>query len=660
MNWIGRRVPFLALLALLLALSGGVLYSQQVPKLVPLSINLDPPPPVDKGTIVKVTTVVENQGNQPVGFPSERITVKFSYLGAGVSGTFAEITRDLISLDPGGREVFEAELDTLAPEPGKPALKEGTYRIFVQVFITDVNTGATTSTSPISTPSAGPNLVILPTEPKPDLLVSDIKFTPGSIIARGERGLFITATVRNSGTLDAEPSEVEFSYRLRGESRFRSLRSFPTDRIPRGKEKGAFITEDVSTWPAGVYIIRAQVDPQKRQGELNEGNNVSDEQLFIIDSPRIKWIYPNFPIPLEKPEDEKPIGAIASGIALGTVKEGEQAKTLIYFGSNDGHLYALNADGTERWKYPAQGALPGAVATTPVVAQDKIYFGSDDGHLYALSATGSLVWQFPASGAIGAVKAAPALLKDSGGAVRAIYFGSDDGKLYALNPDGSRRWEFPTGAFIRTTPAIGPDGTIYFGSGDGNLYVLEDQGDKALLRWTFPTGSFIKSSPVVFNETIYFGSSDGHLYALFLDGTKKWHYPLEGEARCAPPIGAVEAAPLVALEGGATVIYFGSTSGGLCKVEDRGSEGLGQWQFKEYNGIPLGAIRSAPIRRGEMIYFGSDDGTLYAVRDRGSVVSDEWVFPTRGMITGTPAINETTKTLYLPSWEGHLYALKLE
>ncbi|MGQ9478248.1 MAG: outer membrane protein assembly factor BamB family protein, partial [Candidatus Bipolaricaulia bacterium] len=346
-----------------------------------------------------------------------------------------------------------------------------------------------------------------------------------------------------------------------------------------------------------------------------------------------------------------------SGVALATVKERGQDRTVIYFGSNDGHLYALNApDGTERWKYPTQGA----VTATPVVAQDRIYFGSDDGHLYALKSEGSLAWQFPASGepAIGAVKAAPALLKDSSGAVQAIYFGSDDGSLYALNPDGSLRWKFATGAFVRTTPAIGPDGTIYFGSGDGNLYALEDQGDKALLRFSFSTGSFIKSSPRILNETVYFGSSDGHLYALFLDGTKKWQYPLEGETKCAPPIGAVEATPLIVFEDGVTAIYFGSANGGLCKVEDRGSEGLGQWQFKEYNGIPLGPIRSSPIRQGKMIYFGSDDGTLYAVQDRGSTVSDEWAFPTRGAITGTSAIDGNT--LYLPSWEGHLYALKLE
>ncbi|HIC95446.1 TPA: hypothetical protein EYP12_02325, partial [Candidatus Bipolaricaulota bacterium] len=420
--------------------------------------------------------------------------------------------------------------------------------------------------------------------------------------------------------------------------------------------------EDVSTWKAGVYIIRALVDPEDLQEELDEGNNTLDKQLFIIDSARIRWIYPDFPIPLEKPEDEVPIGAIASGVALATVEEQGREKTVIYFGSNDEHLYALNADGTERWKYPPEGEPSlEPIKTTPVVAQDRIYFGSDDGHLYVVDSNGQFVWQFPAGGEppIGAVKAAPALLKDASGAVEAIYFGSDDGSLYALNPDGSLRWKFTTGAFIWTTPAIGPDGTIYFGSGDGRLYALRDKEVRAEERWHFSTGSFIKSSPVIFNETIYFGSSDGHLYALFLDGTKKWQYPEEGKS----PIGAVESTPLVVEDKGATVIYFGSNEGSLYKLEDQGDEAIKQWQFHEYEGISLGPVRSSPVKREEgdliFIYFGSDDGTLYALRDRGATVGDEWVFPTRGAITGTPAIDEATETLYLPSWEGHLYALEI-
>jgi outer membrane protein assembly factor BamB len=689
---VALRALLLCLFILLLVVGDGQLFSQQAAKdLVPLSITFSPPSPVRKGDIIKVTTEVENRGSQPVGYP-ETITVQFIYIGATGAATFDTVTKETVIIDPDSSATFEARLDTVS-------LTAGNYRIRVDVDpmsrISDEYRGNNTLITPVNSP-----LQILEGPTKPDLSVSDILFTPGSIIAQGAvKSLIIAATVGNAGTLDANPSEVEFSYRLRGESLFHSVSVVPTAKIQRGEEKSAFLTEDVSDWPAGVYIVRAQVDPQNRQDELDNGNNLLTRFLFILDSSRKKWSYPPFSIPftetaetvvtgdwdIGKPIDwagsgiyedvnqdsrvsagdkrlkEVRIGAIASGATAAIVKEGNQDKTVIYFGSDDGHLYALYTDGTERWRYPSQGGAVGAIKTTPEVAQGKVYFGSDDGHLYVVDSSGSLSWQYPTMGAIGAVKAAPALLTDGTGAVEAIYFGSDDGSLYALNPDGSLRWKFPTGAFIRATPAIttvtegGAQKTlIYFGSGDGLFYALEDQGNEALLRWTFPTGSFIKSSPQILNETVYFGSSDGHLYALFLDGTKKWQYPRDIDR----PIGAVESTPLVVEEDGTAVIYFGSNDGSLYKVEDQGDEGAGQWRFKDSEGVALGPVRSSPLRQGELIYFGSDDGALYVVRDRGASVSDEWTFPTRGAISGSLMIDENT--LYLPSWEGHLYALNLQ
>ncbi len=83
------------------------------------------------------------------------------------------------------------------------------------------------------------------------------------------------------------------------------------------------------------------------------------------------------------------------------------------------------------------------------------------------------------------------------------------------------------------------------------------------------------------------------------------------------------------------------------------------WRFNEYDARPLGPIRSSPVRRamGEewLIYFGSDDGTLYAVDSSGDI---EWAFPTRGAISGAPAI--AGNNLYITSWEGELYALRPE
>ena len=51
------------------------------------------------------------------------------------------------------------------------------------------------------------------------------------------------------------------------------------------------------------------------------------------------------------------------------------ANGVVYVGSNDGNLYALNAStGAKLWSYPT-GA---AVASSPAVANGVVYVGSDD------------------------------------------------------------------------------------------------------------------------------------------------------------------------------------------------------------------------------------------------------------------------------------------
>jgi hypothetical protein len=55
---------------------------------------------------------------------------------------------------------------------------------------------------------------------------------------------------------------------------------------------------------------------------------------------------------------------------------------LVYIGSYDNNLYALNAaDGKFQWKYPTDGGI----VTRPVVLDGNIYFGSED-NVYVVSA----------------------------------------------------------------------------------------------------------------------------------------------------------------------------------------------------------------------------------------------------------------------------------
>ncbi|MEM2175649.1 MAG: PQQ-binding-like beta-propeller repeat protein, partial [Candidatus Micrarchaeia archaeon] len=103
--------------------------------------------------------------------------------------------------------------------------------------------------------------------------------------------------------------------------------------------------------------------------------------------------------------------------------------------------------------------------SSPAIGKDgTIYVGSWDNYLYAINPDGSLKWKFKTGDN---VRSSPAIGKDG-----TIYVGSYDNYLYAINPDGSLKWKFKTGSSVYSSPAIGKDGTIYVGSWDTYLYAI--------------------------------------------------------------------------------------------------------------------------------------------------------------------------------------------
>ena len=173
----------------------------------------------------------------------------------------------------------------------------------------------------------------------------------------------------------------------------------------------------------------------------------------------------------------------------------------IYIGNVYSNLYALNPDGSIKWKYTTGNII----MSSPAIGSDgTIYFGSTDKNLYALNPDGTKKWKYTTENE---VYSSPAIGSDG-----TIYIGIDDGNLYALNPDGTEKWNKTLGDWIGSSPAIGGDGTIYVGSGDGNLYALNPDGS---IKWNYSTKREIYSSPAIGSDgTIYIGSYDGNLYAI--------------------------------------------------------------------------------------------------------------------------------------------------
>ena len=101
-----------------------------------------------------------------------------------------------------------------------------------------------------------------------------------------------------------------------------------------------------------------------------------------------------------------------------------------------------------------------------------------------------------------------------------------------VNPTKHKRflWEFETGDQVRSSPAIGSDGTVYVGSNDNKLYAIN--GKSGVKLWEFETGAPVRSSPGIGSDgTVYVGSFDNKLYAIKTDskGLAKSPWPMRGQ-----------------------------------------------------------------------------------------------------------------------------------
>jgi glucose dehydrogenase len=206
---------------------------------------------------------------------------------------------------------------------------------------------------------------------------------------------------------------------------------------------------------------------------------------------------------------------------------------VIYFGGDDGNIYAVEAtSGRQLWKQTTGGPAP----STPAVADGTVYVVSYDGKLYALNAqTGAVKWKFATGGerrfeAKGIHGLQPrnqtiadpfdVFLSSPVVAQGVVCFGSGDGQLYAVDSaTGELRWKFQTSDVIHASPAYS-DGVFFFGSWDSYFYAVDAASGKE--KWRFHGGEDpaihnqvgFQSSPAVVNGIVYTGCRDAQLYAL--------------------------------------------------------------------------------------------------------------------------------------------------
>jgi outer membrane protein assembly factor BamB len=169
---------------------------------------------------------------------------------------------------------------------------------------------------------------------------------------------------------------------------------------------------------------------------------------------------------------------------------------LVYVGTYNRYLFALDINtGNTIWQFIANDAI----RSTPVIGTDgAIYFGCNDGKLYALTTAGSLKPGFPIRLSDNAISSTPAIANNG---VIVVYVSED--VVYGVSSSGAILWQVLLPGYgkdikyrIRIkhnkfltfypSPTIGPDGTIYCASAYAGVYAVINIPNNPLASTAWP------------------------------------------------------------------------------------------------------------------------------------------------------------------------------
>ncbi|MDP3150831.1 MAG: PQQ-binding-like beta-propeller repeat protein [Ignavibacteria bacterium] len=292
----------------------------------------------------------------------------------------------------------------------------------------------------------------------------------------------------------------------------------------------------------------------------------------------------------------------------------------IYFGSLDGYFYALNMDGSVKWKYQTEPMVE--VVMPNIDLEGNLYIiNGKSGELLSIHPDGTLNWKVTYGD--GFIEKSPVFSPDG----KTIYIFGKLSNLYAINLDGSLKWQFNCGK-ASIAPIVDNNGNLYFVTEDVPQCLISLKPDGAI-RWRT---IIVSSTPIPYNSAPTIDNF-GNIYLAL--GSAILSYDNNGNKRWWHIIGTNESEyddfwqPLICDNEG--TVYVGSTFGKNYYAIS--SEGKLKWQlpFNDYQVDNTGAI-------GEdgTLYIGVHKSSLWdgaeknliAIRDTGAVgVEKEVIAP---------------------------------
>jgi outer membrane protein assembly factor BamB len=204
----------------------------------------------------------------------------------------------------------------------------------------------------------------------------------------------------------------------------------------------------------------------------------------------------------------------------------------LYFGSDDGYVYAINSfTGIQIWSYNASNTLPAGVhpiyTSASIDASSNVVIGNGsymNGSLYYLNGlTGALIWQKTDFLSVfnGPFYNTVAIYGDT-------FYLSTIAYVFAINRlNGVTKWYYYNTNCYYTSAVLDASGTLYFGSikaktinqytqNAGVLHCVTDNGNSWTENWALQVCNPGRLAPPVIgsNQTIYISATANNIYAI--------------------------------------------------------------------------------------------------------------------------------------------------
>ena len=243
---------------------------------------------------------------------------------------------------------------------------------------------------------------------------------------------------------------------------------------------------------------------------------------------------------------------------------------VVYIGSNDGRIYALDAlTGEKRWSHETQDW----VDNTPALSDDLLVVSSFDGRV-TIYDTDTGKRRFTFRGFNRLVMASPVIMDDS------VYVAYRNGLVTGINLHEEEVLFYKRWYRLRLQLWL--------------WGMTEHPGLPKGVNWVYRTGAVIENTPAVDANTLYVPVEGGRMHAIDrVTGKRVWVYSADADKLSTPTL--VENTIIV------------TDSKGVLRAIDKDT-GEEQWSQQVAE-----SISSTPVLADGTLYLASRDGNLYAL-----------------------------------------------